>query len=63
MELPRRKNMRLKGYDYSQKGAYFITVCVKDKRTLLGKVIAVFVGRDDPGTPQMVTDISYMEIH
>lgn len=34
--------MRLKGYDYSQNGAYFITLCVKDRRELLGKVV---VGR------------------
>ena len=32
-----RKSNRLKKYDYSQKGAYFLTICVKDKRKLLGK--------------------------
>lgn len=35
MDLPQRKNMRLKGYDYSQDGAYFITICVKDRHCLL----------------------------
>lgn len=34
-DLPRRKNIRLKGYDYSQSGAYFITLCVKDRYNLL----------------------------
>jgi REP element-mobilizing transposase RayT len=34
-DLPVRKNMRLKGYDYSQDGCYFITVCVKDRHELL----------------------------
>lgn len=34
-ELPKRKNIRLKEYDYSQNGCYFVTVCVKDKRHLL----------------------------
>ena len=34
-KLPKRKNLRLKGYDYSQNGCYFVTVCVKDKRHLL----------------------------
>ncbi len=34
--LPKRKNIRLQGYDYSQNGCYFITICVKDKRQLLG---------------------------
>ena len=26
-----RKSIRLRGYDYSQEGAYFITICTKDK--------------------------------
>ena len=38
MELPKRKNIRLKDYDYSQRGAYFLTVCVKDKHELLGEI-------------------------
>jgi len=33
--LPKRKPNRLKGYDYGQSGAYFITICTKDHvRTL-----------------------------
>ena len=35
MELHNRKNIRLKDYDYSQNGAYFITICVKDKHEML----------------------------
>ena len=37
-ELPVRKNIRLSDYDYSKEGYYFITVCIKDKQKLLGKV-------------------------
>ena len=33
-ELPVRKPNRLKGYDYSQNGCYFITVSAKDRREL-----------------------------
>lgn len=40
-DLPQRRNIRLKGYDYSQNGAYFITICVKDRREFLGKVVGV----------------------
>jgi len=29
-ELPTRKNIRLKEFDYSSAGYYFITICVKD---------------------------------
>ncbi|GMG97603.1 transposase [Tepidimicrobium xylanilyticum] len=37
-ELPRRKNIRLKNYDYSQAGYYFITICSKDKKSLFWEV-------------------------
>lgn len=39
--LPKRKNNRLQGYDYSQAGYYFVTICVKDKRVLLWEDIPV----------------------
>ena len=38
-EFPQRKSTRLKGYDYSSNGAYFITICVKDRKELLSKII------------------------
>ncbi|MCR5075433.1 MAG: hypothetical protein K6A79_06495 [Ruminococcus sp.] len=31
MEYPIRKDIRLNGFDYSRNGAYFVTVCTKDK--------------------------------
>jgi REP element-mobilizing transposase RayT len=34
-ELPTRKLNRLKNYDYSQNGYYFITICLKDRHELL----------------------------
>ncbi|MEM2174632.1 MAG: transposase, partial [Candidatus Micrarchaeia archaeon] len=34
-----RRSIRLKGYDYSQPGAYFITICTKDRKCLFGNVI------------------------
>ncbi len=33
-----RKPNRLKGYNYSRSNAYFITICVKDRLELLGKI-------------------------
>ena len=38
-ELPVRKNIRLQGYDYSNAGYYFITMCVKDKHELFGNIV------------------------
>jgi REP element-mobilizing transposase RayT len=33
-----RRSIRLKGYDYSQSGAYFITICTQNKKYLFGKI-------------------------
>ncbi len=44
-DLPQRKNIRLRGFDYSQNGAYFITICVKDRHELLGKIVEAAIGR------------------
>ena len=38
-ELPKRKPNRLKDYDYSQNGAYFVTICTKNHENLFGAVI------------------------
>ncbi len=37
--LPKRKSTRLKYYDYSTEGAYFITICTKGKKQILSKII------------------------
>ncbi|MCB1193525.1 MAG: transposase [Leptospiraceae bacterium] len=37
-EIHHRRSIRLKGYDYSQEGLYYITICVKDKLHLFGKI-------------------------
>ena len=36
--LPQRKSIRLKNYDYSQTGLYFITICIQNKKHLLGTI-------------------------
>ena len=37
--LPQRKQNRLQGYDYIQNGAYFITVCAKDRHELFCEIV------------------------
>jgi REP element-mobilizing transposase RayT len=39
MELPERRSNRLQGYDYSQNGAYFVTVCTKNRRKILSEIV------------------------
>ena len=37
--MPSRKPNRLKGFDYAEFGAYFITICVKNRTPLLGNIV------------------------
>lgn len=37
-ELPQRKYPRLKNYDYSTNGAYFITICTQNRKQVLSHV-------------------------
>jgi REP element-mobilizing transposase RayT len=34
-----RPSIRLRGYDYSQAGAYFLTICTQDRACLFGEVV------------------------
>ena len=49
MDLPQRRTNRLDYYDYSQNGAYFITICTQDRKKVLSKIA---VGTPLPGCPQ-----------
>jgi len=48
VECPQRKPQRLKGYDYSQNGAYFITICTANRSNILAEI----VGFGIPDEPQ-----------
>lgn len=37
---PQRKSPRLQGYDYTQAGAYFVTVCTHQRANLFGNITA-----------------------
>jgi len=34
-----RRSIRLKGYDYSQAGAYYITICTNDRLHVFGRIM------------------------
>ena len=34
-----RRSIRLKGYDYSQAGLYFITICIQDRECFFGNIV------------------------
>jgi len=38
-KIHHRRSIRLKEYDYSLDGMYFVTICVQDKQCLFGKIV------------------------
>ena len=40
MDFPKRKQLRLKDYDYSRNNAYFITICTYHRAHLFGEITA-----------------------
>src|SRR3990167_2716340 len=38
-DLHHRRSIRLTGYDYSQQGAYFVTICAQNRECLFGEIV------------------------
>ncbi len=51
-DIHHRRSIRLKGYDYSQTGTYFITICVKNRQCLFGEIVGA--GAGPCACPEMV---------
>ena len=47
--LPKRRSIRLPGFDYSSGRSYFITFCAEDRVHLFGRVIGTDMHRNDFG--------------
>ncbi|MBE6646679.1 MAG: hypothetical protein E7611_03440 [Ruminococcaceae bacterium] len=74
-KAPDRKHNRLKNYDYSSTGAYFITICTKDRQNILSEIIKSIptashdtppcqtVGTDVPGGPLNDANINFTASH
>jgi REP element-mobilizing transposase RayT len=45
-ELPKRKELRLKKFDYSTPAAYFITMCTHDRKNTLSHIVGAI--RESP---------------
>ncbi len=48
-DSPQRHSLRLKGYDYSHPGAYFVTICIHNREFLLGDEFEGRVRINDAG--------------
>jgi hypothetical protein len=52
-----RKAIRLKEFDYSRAGYYFLTLCTQNRKSILGKI----VGGGDLDTPKIqLTQIGFI---
>jgi putative transposase len=45
-----RRSIRLQGYDYSQAGAYFVTICTQNRERLFGDIVDGKMALNDAGT-------------
>jgi len=48
-KIHHRRSIRLKGYDYAHPGWYFVTVCTRDRKCLLGEVVDAEMRMNDSG--------------
>jgi len=48
-EKHHRKSIRLKNYDYSKPGIYFVTICTKNREFLFGEIINGVIVLNDAG--------------
>jgi REP element-mobilizing transposase RayT len=47
--LPARRSPRLRGYDYTRSGFYFVTVATHNRRSLFGQIINAEMRANDAG--------------
>ena len=56
---PKRRSIRLRGYDYSQTGSYFVSICTKDRKCLFGDIENQEMALNDAGR---MVDKWYVEL-
>lgn len=61
MELPKRKRIRLEGYDYSSCGAYFVTICTQNREMLFGDIVGANL-RVRPNAPDKMIEKWLLEL-
>ncbi len=57
---PQRRSIRLKDYDYSQPGSYFITICTHGHQNLFGDIVTVRAGSEPARTEATRTEPAKM---
>ena len=62
MDLPKRKPNRLKEYNYSWPGTYFITVCTKKHKCILSRIVGASIVGASIARPPTVLLSAYGKI-
>lgn len=44
-----RRSIRLRGYEYTQSGAYFVTICTQNRDCLFGEIVKGIMDANDAG--------------
>jgi len=57
--IHKRRSIRLKGYDYSQPGYYFVTICTKNRECLFGHIEGDAMLMNDAG---LVLELAWNDI-
>ena len=55
-----RRSIRLKGYDYSQAGLYFITICTQNRACLFGNIVGAPLVGAPMGAQMVLNDAGIM---
>ena len=53
-EFPKRKSTRLKDFDYSSAGAYFVTICIRDRMHILSEIVKAYPTATDKAIESVV---------
>ncbi len=48
-DIHHRRSIRLQGYDYSQAGAYFVTICTNNRQCRFGEIVNGEMRLNEPG--------------
>ena len=59
--LPTRKGNRLKNFDYSFCGAYFVTICVSERRNIFRNKVGATYGRPYDIAGDKSTEMAYFK--
>ena len=62
MQFPNRKPIRLKEFDYSTPGAYFITICTRNRKNILSHIIKCGVNNPPKNILSKIGEIAKQEL-